>query len=359
MKHDGRQHDAKVVPVGNGTGAAAGFDIQDHVQDLRSLLDVSTTGKARRPIGASQAMISLLGRATRYANSSATVLLTGESGTGKEVLARWIHDHSRRQSSPYIRINCAALPAPLIESELFGHERGSFTGAVQARQGRLAAAGDGTVLLDEISEMDLGLQAKLLRVLEEEEFQPVGRDTSLPLRARFIATSNRELKAEIRDGKFREDLYYRLNVLHLHLPPLRERRADIRALVQHFIATFRDEAMHAIQGIDRDALAMLIQHPWPGNIRQLRNVVHRACVVSESSVLRLEDFEMCEQASSDRPALHDQVMTLRDMEREAIFRALHRNQGIKEAAAEELGISSRTLRNKLSLYRAEPRGRAA
>lgn len=359
MKQDDPKHEAQAARPGSPRDVTAGFDIQDHVEDLRSLLDVSARVPTSRPIAESPAMVHVLARAARYANSSATVLLTGESGTGKEVVARWIHDKSRRQMAPYVRVNCAALPAPLIESELFGHERGSFTGATQARPGRLAAAGDGTVLLDEISEMDFGLQAKLLRVLEEEEFQPVGRDTSLPLRARFIATSNRELEAEIRHGAFREDLYYRLNVLHLHLPPLRDRRDDIRALVDYFLTKFRDEATTAIQGIDRRALAMLMEHPWPGNIRQLRNTVHRACVICETSVLQVQDFELSPSATVERPTTSDQVMKLKDIEREAIFRALRRHQGMKAAAAEELGISARTLRNKLGLYRAEPRGRAA
>lgn len=309
------------------------------------------TGTASGMISCSVAMIELRNLAARFAaNSNAPILITGESGTGKEVLARFIHQHSPRCEHPFVSVNCAALSESLIESELFGHERNAFTGANDQRIGRFELAKDGTLLLDEISEISIGLQAKLLRVLENAEFQRVGGNESYKMDARIIATSNRPLHEEIRDGNFRADLFYRLHVLHLELPPLRERPDDIVALAEFFLQEFRQEASCEIQGFDEQTWDKLRSYAWPGNIRQLRNVVRRMCVLATSPELNVEDSkELMHSEEKPVPSLFD--MPLKDVERELIFYSLNRFKGNKTAAANHLGVTTRTLHNKLRDYK--------
>ncbi len=317
---------------------------QDHSQhepeiDLRDIA-----------IGSSEIMLSVFEQARRFASSSAAVLLTGESGTGKEVIARLIHGASKRFRKPYVRVNCAALSEGLIESELFGHERGAFTGATERRIGRFECCQDGTLLLDEISEIPLNLQVKLLRVLEEGEFQRVGDNRSYSMKARIIATSNRQLEQEVANGNFREDLYYRLNVLQLRIPPLRERREDIPLLVRHFAKKFRDDGEVAVERFDDDAMAALRAWDWPGNVRQLRNETQRICVLAKSKVVRTCDLKKLSRRTTPHATKDVFDMTLKEVEELLITSTLRRFNGNKTAAARHLGVTARTLHNKIKLY---------
>jgi DNA-binding NtrC family response regulator len=286
------------------------------------------------------------------ADSRATVLVTGESGTGKELVARALHYNSPRSSGPFIRLNCAALPKDLMESELFGHEKGAFTGAIKQTRGRFEMADGGTLLLDEISEIDPSLQAKLLRVLQEREFERIGSTQTIKVDVRIIATTNRDLQKEVDAGNFREDLYYRLNVIEIPLPPLRERKEDIPALTHLFIARYNDENDKGIEGIADEALELLIQYDWPGNIRELENYIERAVVVSRGPVLGVGDFpqKLSDGSSgSEDDGIH-LGMTVHEMERRLIMKTLEGCRGNRTEAATMLAISTRTLRNKLHEY---------
>ena len=302
-------------------------------------------------VAESKAMRTLLAQAEKFARAAATVLVTGESGTGKEVIARWIHRQSPRNLRPYVRVNCAALPESLAESELFGHERGAFTGAVSARPGRFTLAGKGSILLDEISEISLPMQAKLLRVLEEGEYHALGSGRVQIVAARVIATSNRCLKSAVDQGIFREDLFYRLNVLRLNVPPLRERPDDVSALARYFVEIFREREGTSVTRISDSAMAKLQAFDWPGNVRQLRNVIHRSCVVSDQAELTPHSIDFSESHVRESPHAHYESLTLKDAERELIIRSLKRNDGNKSAAARELGVTPRTLLNKMKQYR--------
>ena len=285
------------------------------------------------------------------ASSRGTVLLQGESGTGKEVVARAIHLTGNRRTGPFIRINCAAIPESLLESELFGHERGAFTGAVQARQGKFELADGGTLLLDEISEMPFSMQAKLLRVLQEKEFMRLGAKYNTKADVRIIATTNRNLKEEIKAGRFREDLYFRLNVIPMVIVPLRQRKDDIPLLAAHFCQNFCAENDKPVMKITDGALRKLMTLDWPGNVRQLQNVIERAVILSSGSVLDEEILGLSDEMDArDRGKTLDTEMTLKDLEKELIIRKLGRTKGNRTQAAQELGISVRTLRNKLKQY---------
>jgi len=301
----------------------------------------------------SQAMMQVVERARRYARTPATVLITGESGTGKELLARFLHEQSGRTSQPYVRVNCAALSESLVESELFGHERGAFTGAAEARIGRLEAAGSGTLFLDEISEVPQRVQSKLLRALEEEEFQRVGSNTTLRLQARVLASSNRDLERHVARRRFRADLYYRLNVLRLDVPPLRSRKEDVPPLVQHFVHQYREDSTVMVRGVTPHAMQRLCEHDWPGNVRELRNVIYRACVLADAPLLDTVNLPHLERPATVAMRTDDPFGDLRleEIERQAILARLRHCGGNKTAAAAALGVTSRTLRNKLSQYR--------
>jgi transcriptional regulator with PAS, ATPase and Fis domain len=294
-------------------------------------------------------MRDLISQAQRIAASRATVLIEGESGTGKELLARLIHFTSPRAAAPFVSVNCAALSEGLIESELFGHERGAFTGATECRPGRFEIATSGTLLLDEISEIPPKLQAKLLRVLEEGEFERVGGTKTLRVDVRVIATSNRDLQAEVAQGKFRHDLFYRLNVMCLRVPPLRERREDIAPLVTYFIWRHRGEANVAIRGVAAETLEKLFAYHWPGNVRQLRNVMYHACVHATTDEILPKDLPALEPHHPQPDETANR--TLEEIEREVILRTLRELDGNKTAAAARLGVTPRTLLNKMNRYR--------
>ncbi len=286
------------------------------------------------------------------ADSRATVLVTGESGTGKELVARALHYNSVRSSGPFIRINCAALPKDLMESELFGHEKGAFTGAIKQTRGRFEMADGGTLLLDEISEIDPSLQAKLLRVLQEREFERIGSAQTIKVDVRIVATTTRDLQSEVEEGNFREDLYYRLNVIEMALPSLRERKEDIPALVSSFIDRFNHENGKSVEGVRDDTLDLLSQYNWPGNVRELENYIERAVVVARGPVLEPGDFPA--KLTNSPVGLQDQGlqvgMTVHEIERQLIMKTLEACRGNRTEAATMLGISTRTLRNKLHEY---------
>ena len=301
----------------------------------------------------------ILSRARSVAPSTATVLIQGESGTGKELLAAYIHHHSRRSQAPYVAVNCAALPDTLAESELFGHEKGAFTGAVGRKIGKFESAKQGTVVLDEISEMPLPLQAKLLRVLQEKEIDRIGGTQPIPIDARVIAISNRDLKTAVTESKFREDLFYRINVIPLTLPPLRERKEDIELLSGHFLKKYCLANCKTIVRIDDAAMKILINHSWKGNIRELENTIERAVLISVGEIILpqhlLLDLSECESESTT-PFSVNAGYTVREMEKQLIFRTLQDVNENRTQAAELLGISIRTLRNKLREYKQEATG---
>ena len=285
--------------------------------------------------------------AESVASSRAPVLIQGESGTGKELLARFLHDRGSRRGKPFIAVNCAALPRDLLESELFGHERGAFTGAISRKIGKFELANGGTILLDEISEMELGLQAKLLRVLQEYEVDRVGGAAPVPIDVRVVATTNRRLRDLVDQGKFREDLYYRLTVIPVVLPPLRERRGDIELLTEHFLARFGSGRLT----LSPESRAALAVRPWPGNVRELENTLERAALLTRSSVLTPDDLADRDPARV-RPDIGNLAgLTVREVEQRLIVDTLERTHNNRTQAARLLGISIRTLRNKLTEYR--------
>jgi two-component system response regulator FlrC len=298
----------------------------------------------------------LLGLAKRIAETDATVLITGESGTGKEVYARFIRDQSVRFDKPYVAINCAAIPENMLEATLFGYEKGAFTGAITAHPGKFEQAQGGTLLLDEISEMDLGLQAKLLRVLQEREVERLGGTRTISLDVRVIATSNRDLPEEARAGRFRADLFYRLNVMSLRLAPLRERRGDILPLARHALASCA-RAGRPVACFSGDAEQKLRHYDWPGNARELTNIVQRAAWLATGQITAADlDFGGDLAAPTLSPAAKVQEVgldhDLKERERELILATLRITAGSRKLAAERLGISARTLRHKLQQFKA-------
>ena len=308
-------------------------------------------------VSAGSAMEEVLNLAGRVASSNATVLLRGESGTGKELVAKAIHYHSPRADFPLIKVNCAALPETLLESELFGHEKGAFTGAAAKRIGRFEAADKGTLFLDEIGELTPGMQVKLLRVLQEREFERLGGNQTIKTDVRVITATNRDIEKAIREGKFREDLYYRLNVVSLVIPPLRERKEDVPALLGHFIAKYGKENKKRISGISAEARDLLMRYSYPGNVRELENIIERAVVLSRKEIITGADLPIHVQATMAEDALPGRELkgslneTLDTVERGLILEALKESGGTQTRAAEKLGISERVLRYKLKKYR--------
>ncbi|MEW6667029.1 MAG: sigma-54 dependent transcriptional regulator [Thermodesulfobacteriota bacterium] len=308
------------------------------------------------PIAADPAMQKIVELALRIAPSRSTVLIQGESGTGKEVVARTIHGASGRRKGPFVAVNCAALPENLLESELFGHERGAFTGAVARKRGKFELASGGTLLLDEISEMAMSVQAKLLRVLQEREIDRVGGDMPIPIDTRVIATTNRDLEEETRKGNFRLDLYYRLNVVPLALPPLRKRTGDIIPLAECFLRRHSELNGVGPKKLSRDGEEFLKGRTWPGNVRELENLMERAGLLVESDLITREDLRVLslpEPEPGTAGPVSMGVIPLREMEKKMIQTALQEHGGNRTHAAEVLGISVRTLRNKLHEYRKE------
>jgi two-component system, NtrC family, response regulator PilR len=304
-------------------------------------------------VGRSRVIQEVVRTARVVAQSRSTVLIVGETGTGKELVARAIHDWSAQRGMPLVRVNCAALPETLIESELFGHVRGAFTGAVGNKKGRFALADGGTIFLDEIGVIAPNVQAKLLRVLQEREFEPLGSERSVKVDVRVIAATNRDLRQLVAEGRFHEDLYYRLNVIPLSMPPLRDRREDIPLLVEHFVRRHAIRAGKRIDGITPEAVAALTDAPWPGNVRELENAVERAVVLSPQPVIRATDVSLVSIApptSSGLPSLNLKV-NLEWAERETVRRALEQARGVKKDAAETMGISQRAMSYYVSKHR--------
>jgi len=304
-------------------------------------------------VGTSEKMQDVLDLVRVVAPTTSTVLITGETGTGKELIAREIQRLSKRSDGPFIRLNCAALPDGLIESELFGHEKGSFTGALRTRMGKFELANGGTLLLDEIGEIGSQMQAKILRVLQEREFERVGAEDTLKVDVRIIATTNSDLAGSMARGRFREDLYYRLSVFPVNLPPLRERREDVPLLVDHFIHEFRGLSDGRIVGIDEAALEILVGHSWPGNVRELENCIERAMIMGHGPLITPEDLVPPAAASRPGRLNLDPGTSLREMEKMLVLKTLDSVGWNRTVAARKLGISTRTLRNKLKIYKGE------
>lgn len=302
-------------------------------------------------------MIELCKNMARIAKSNASVLVTGESGTGKELIAKAIHYNSPRSNGPFIKVNCSALPENLLESELFGHEKGAFTGATMRHMGRFERAHKGTLLLDEIGEISPALQVKLLRVLQEREFERVGGRETIKTDIRIIAATNQDLEAMVAKGSFRQDLYFRLNVVHLHLPPLRERPEDIFLLANYFLNKFCADNQREVIGVDEDVMALLEQYPWPGNVRELANAMERAVVMCVGSIICMEnlpetihDFggkEGSEEVESHGKSLKEQTKVF---EKSLIINTLQKHNNNRVQTAKELGISRRSLMYKLQEY---------
>jgi DNA-binding NtrC family response regulator len=301
-------------------------------------------------------MEEVMGLVARVAPSQATVLIHGESGTGKELIADAIHYSSPRSNKPLVKVNCSALPEALLESELFGHEKGAFTGAAQRRIGRFEEADGGTIFLDEIGDLSPAIQVKLLRILQEKEFQRLGSNLSLKTDVRVITATHRNLEEAMKNGHFREDLYYRLNVISIQLPPLRERREDIPLLADFFLKKFSKENRKSISDISKEARALLLRYPYPGNVRELENLIERAVVLCRGNVITIQDlpFHLQEEKSErlwEFPRKEKSLPeSLEEVEKDLIVKALHQHQGIQTKAAENLGISERVLRYKMKKY---------
>ncbi|MEN9343893.1 MAG: acetoacetate metabolism regulatory protein AtoC [Chlamydiota bacterium] len=313
--------------------------------------------KKHRLIAESAPMKALLQDLIKIANSSSSVFISGESGTGKEVIAQAIHEMSPRNTQPFIKVNCAAIPATLLESEFFGHERGAFTGALNRKQGRFELSDKGSLLLDEISEIPLELQAKLLRVVQEMEFERVGGTHPIQVNVRLISTSNRSMKEAVEKKLFREDLYYRLNVIPVHLPPLRERKEDILPLAEFFLKELCEENQKPCKRLLPTAKRKLLEHSWPGNIRELANVIERTIIMNSSLTLEAHQIyiDLCCAVKESPYAALPIGITLAELEKRLILQTLQQEEGNRTKAAATLGISLRTLRNKLKEFdRLEP-----
>ena len=363
----GRQADARAAVAAIQAGAKEFLPLPPDAELIAAML-AAVTGRPDAPIHRDAAMAAVLRRAESVARAEASVLVTGESGTGKEVVARHIHQHSRRADGPFVALNCAALPEALLESELFGHEKGAFSGAVAARRGKFEQADGGTLLLDEIGEMDPRLQAKILRALQEREIDRLGGAGPVKVDVRILAATHRDLAAEVAAGRFREDLYFRLNVVALRIPALRERPDDILPLAEHFARRYAEANGLPVRGFAPQARASLLVHPWPGNVRELENAVHRAVLLAEGDEIGPESVELlapmpraatapADSGAAPAPARALGVSALvgrrmEDVERDLILETLSHCLGNRTRAAEILGISIRTLRNKLHEYRA-------
>ncbi len=304
-------------------------------------------------IGRSRTMEEVIRRAELVAETKSTVLITGETGTGKELVARAIHDRSAQRDMPLIKVNCAAIPETLLESELFGHVRGAFTGATTTKKGKFALADGGTIFLDEIGTMSPPLQSKLLRVLQEREFEPLGSERTEKVDLRVIAATNRDLRQMVADGKFQEDLFYRLNVIPIEIPPLRERRDDIPSLVEHFIRKHAQRVGRRIERLEDSVMAGLQQYDWPGNVRELENTIERAVVLSTGTAISARAVSVLGAAAPQATTLPSLKLrqNIEWVERETIRRAIESAAGVKKDAAELMGISQRALSYYLAKYR--------
>ncbi|NLE15229.1 MAG: sigma-54-dependent Fis family transcriptional regulator [Spirochaetales bacterium] len=319
--------------------------LKEEVQQLRA------RNRYDRIIGKSQKMVELMDTVSQVAPTKASVLITGESGVGKELVADAIHELSNRSKGPFIKVHCAALTASLLESELFGHEKGSFTGAVKEKKGRFELADGGTIFLDEIGEIDAQTQVKLLRVLQERQFERVGGEKLISVDVRIVCATNRDLPKEIEKGNFREDLYYRLNVVHLDVPPLRERKDDIPLLMTSFLQQFNQENGRSIEAFSNQARRAILAYEWPGNIRELRNCIESAVVLARTSVIEVDDLPSHIGKAQNTGSVSLEVgITLAEAEKQLIISTLAMCAGNKTKAAEILGIGRKTLHRKLQEY---------
>lgn len=322
-------------------------------QNARLRAQLAGRSALDRIIGSSETMLAVRERIEQVAPTPATVLIQGPSGTGKELVARALHALSPRADKPFVAVHCAALAPSLLESELFGHVKGAFTGATEDRKGRFEIADGGTLFLDEISEIDLATQVKLLRVLETRTVEPVGSATPVPVDIRLVAATNRDLRAWVEAGKFREDLYFRLNVVDINLPPLRERQGDLPLLCDAFVREFNPQLGRSILGVAPDAMAALAAYPWPGNVRELRNAIERMMVLAHSDHLTLEDVPRNireGRAAPAAPAPEAPAAPAEPEEATLIRRALFETHGNRTAAAKRLGIPLRTLYRRIKTY---------
>ncbi len=363
-----------VVACGIGTDAASAVaaikagakeyvPLPPNAELIAAVLE-AVAEESRTMIADDPSIRAVLDMADQVAPSNASILISGESGTGKELMARYIHDRSLRKSGPYISLNCAAIPENLLESELFGHEKGAFTGAVARRIGKFEEASGGTLFLDEISEMDINLQAKLLRAIQEKEIDRIGSNKPVKVDIRLIATTNRDLEKEVKAGTFRQDLYFRLNVINLELPSLRDRKADIPKLARFFVDRYAKQNGVPVRSLSEAALDKLLNHSWPGNIRELENTMHRAVLIargdqigpeaiaagSENSLAIKATQTVQQNQKPSEPADALVGKTVAEVERDLIIKTLDKCLGNRTHAANILGISIRTLRNKLKQY---------
>ncbi len=346
------------------------FEYQDLAQEVEVLRgEISSLVQTERIVGNSPAMQEVYKTVGKVAKSDATVLVTGESGTGKELVAEALHYNSTRRAGPLVKVSCAALPETLLEAELFGHGKGSFTGAVTQRRGRFELADKGTIFLDEIGEMSLQTQAKLLRVLQDRKVERVGSSIPIKVDIRVICATNKDLQKQVEQNKFRDDLFYRLNVINIHMPPLRERKEDVPALVEHFLAKHRYSATAQPAAISEDALRRLIEYDWPGNVRELENVIERAVVLSRGQLITSRELPFGEPDADREEGESVEVPTERSFfkrsvsqfEKDLIMKALRDATGNRSKAAEMLGIYRRLLYAKIKEYGLEgypPKGQA-
>jgi DNA-binding NtrC family response regulator len=364
----GTNNDARAAVAAIQAGAKEYIPLPPDPELIAAVL-AAVTNDTRELIYRDETMAHVVKLAQQIAPSDASVLITGESGTGKEVIARYVHARSNRSRAPFISVNCAAIPENLLESELFGHEKGAFTGAVARRIGKFEEASGGTLLLDEISEMDPRLQAKLLRAIQERVIDRVGGTRPVPVDIRIIATSNRNLAEAVRDGTFREDLLFRLNVVNLKIPPLRERPADVLELAQHFIRKYAEANGVPVRPLSAEARRALVLNRWPGNVRELENTIHRAVLLAQGDEIGIDgivtpDGMRLDQAKNPPAVAHAALAaeavtralvgrTVADVERDLILETLKHCLGNRTHAANILGISIRTLRNKLNEYALE------
>ncbi|OGP56331.1 MAG: two-component system response regulator [Deltaproteobacteria bacterium RBG_13_52_11] len=301
-------------------------------------------------IGKSPKMLELFETLSMVAPTEATVLLLGESGTGKEIIANAIHQNSPRRERPYVKVNCAALPETLLESELFGHEKGAFTGAIDKKKGRFERADGGTIFLDEIGEMSFPTQTKILRVLQERDFEPVGGTKTIKVDVRIIAATNKNLEEEVRQGRFREDLYYRINVVPITIPPLRDRKEDIPLLAEHFLRIYSGKNRRVIKGFEPKVMGAFIHYSWPGNVREIENIVERTVIMSKGDIITLDDLPPAIAGAQQDEGRTPFPTSLRDVERATIVMTLHQTGGNRTRAAAILGITRKTLQNKIKEY---------